>query len=205
MDVTDRRSVEHGIAAVREELGEIDVLVNNAGVAGNAHLDVVDESESDWDLTFDVNVKGVMRCVQTVVPSMRERRRGSIVNVASVAAHAGRHTSSPYAVSKAALHRYTTGLAAVLAEHGIRVNAVCPGAVWSGFQEGNIRAFLGTGDASADAVRDAFEERYAELIPLGRVQTAEEVGQAVAFLASDEARSITGQCLHVDGGMILRD
>lgn len=206
LDVSDRESVLAAVAEALRWRGGLDILVNNAGVAGNAHADVATDTEEDWDLTFEINVKGAVRCCQAVIPHLRERGAGSIVNIASVAAHAARRSVSPYAVSKSALLRYTTGLAVALAPAGIRVNAVCPGAVWSRFQQQNMTAFQGAAAPLDEGeLEEAFLQRYVDLIPMGRVQTPDDVGQAASFLASDHARNITGQCLHVDGGMILRD
>lgn len=206
MDVTDSPSIERALTRVAKKMDSIDLLVNNAAIPGNPHADIVDQSEQDWDETFDVNVKGAVRTSGFFIPQMREKGSGCIVNIASVAAHAARGSISPYAVSKAALLRYTTGLATALAPKGIRVNAVCPGAVWTPFQEVNIEAYIAAGGPTMrGTTKEVFEDRYRGLIPLGRTQTPEELGYAVAFLGSDRASSITGQCLHVDGGMIMRD
>lgn len=206
LDVTDAASVIAAFAVVTEALSRIDILVNNAGVSADPDRASTADREEDWDRTFAVNVKGTVRCCEAALPAMTARGYGRIVNLASMAGHAARRTGGAYAASKAAVLRYTKGLSAVTAAHGVTVNAVCPGAVWTRFQERDM-ANLGRSDprfAGLDA-ETVFRRRYADLIPTGRPQTPEEIGSAVAFLASDEARSITGQCLHIDGGAILRD
>jgi len=206
LDVTDQASVDTAAAAVLSRLDRLDILVNNAGVPADPHRPDGQDSEEDWDRTFAVNVKGAVRCCEAFVPSMRPRHYGKIINIASMAAHAARRTAGPYAASKAALLRYTKGLAVSLAPHGINVNAICPGAVWTPFQHADTAALqrdqpeLATLDP-----HEAFQRAYRDIIPLGRPQTPEDIGNTAAFLASEDARNITGQCIHVDGGAILRD
>jgi 3-oxoacyl-[acyl-carrier protein] reductase len=134
---------------------------------------------------------------------MQRRKYGRIVNIASIAGHSARGTGGAYSVSKAAVLRYTKGLAVEVAAWSITVNAVCPGAVWTGMQSGPFEHPERV-DPKLEGLSpyDAFLEYYRPFTPLGPPQTAEEVGSAVAFLASDDARNITGQCLHVDGGAI---
>jgi len=206
LDVTDQASVDTAAAAVLSQFDRLVILVNNAGVPADPHRPAGRDREEDWDRTFAVNVKGVVRCCEAFVPSMRPRRYGKIINIASMAAHAARRTAGPYPASKAALLRYTKGLAVSLAPDGINVNAICPGAVWTPFQHADTAARqrdqpeLATLDP-----HEAFQRAYRDIIPLGRPQTPEDIGNTAAFLASDDARNITGQCIHVDGGAILRD
>src|SRR5262249_30240636 len=143
---------------------------------------------------------------RAVAGHMKEQRYGKIVTIASIAGHAPRRLGGPYATSKAAVLRYTKGLAVELAPFNVNVNAVCPGAVWTPFQEaGTARREQADPALAALAPYDAFVEAYRPLIPLGRPQTPQDVAKAVAFLASDDASNITGQCLHVDGGAIISD
>ena len=188
MDVTDREQVAEAVSSAIDAFGQIDILVNNAGIGGSG----------DWERTFAVNVVGVVNCCEAVQPHMKERRYGKIVNIASMAGHSPRRLGGAYAASKAAVLRYTKGAAFELAPHNINVNAVCPGAIWTAFQQ----KFVVQG---ADDPYQAFLDRYTDTIPLGRPQSPGDVGKAVAFLVSDDAGNITGQCLHVDGGAILRD
>jgi NAD(P)-dependent dehydrogenase (short-subunit alcohol dehydrogenase family) len=206
LDVTDLASVRDAVTGIQSRWGGVDILVNNAGVAADPERADGDDDELDWDRTFAVNVRGTVRCCEAWLPGMRERRYGKIVNVASMAGHAQRRTNSAYATSKAAVLRYTKGLAMQLAADQINVNAVCPGAVWTEFQRRDMAATRRqVGAPDDESLEDFFEAYYAPVIPLGRRQTPQDIGKAVAFLASDDADSITGQCLHVDGGAILHD
>jgi len=199
LDVSSSDSVDRAFSTVVHRWGGLDILVNNAGI-GHARAGV---AESDWDATFEVNVMGTVRCSEAALPGMKEQRYGRVVNIASIAGHSARGTGGAYGVSKAAVLRYTKGLAVEVAPWSITVNAVCPGAVWTGMQS--------TGFERPEEVElrlaglspyDAFVEYYRPITPLEPPQTAEEVGKAVAFLVSADAPSITGQCLHVDGGAV---
>jgi NAD(P)-dependent dehydrogenase (short-subunit alcohol dehydrogenase family) len=202
LDVASWDSVEAAVAAVLSRWGRVDILVNNAGVGptGVSKDEYVDEH---WDVAFDVNVKGAVRCCTAVLPTMRSRQYGKIVNIASISGHSSRGAAGAYGVSKAALLRYTNSLAVEVAPFSVNVNAVCPGAVWTGLQETGFKRpeDIDPQLASMEPY-DAFVAYYRNIIPLGRIQSAEDVGKAVAFLASDDAANITGQCLHVDGGVI---
>jgi NAD(P)-dependent dehydrogenase (short-subunit alcohol dehydrogenase family) len=206
LDVTDPVSAQRAVQQVVSERGALDILVNNAGVLSAPGRLSDQDNEEDWDVTFAVNVKGVVHCCDAAVPHMRERSYGKIINIASQAGHAARRTTGAYAASKAAVLRYTKGLAVALAPHNINVNAICPGAVWTRFQERNVllRQRQDPSLAQVDPEK-LFHEHYESMIPLGRPQTAEDIGKMAAFLASEDARNVTGQCIHVDGGVILRD
>ena len=125
MDVTDREQVEEAMSSAIDALGQVDILVNNAGIGG----------AGDWERTFAVNVVGVVNSCEAVLPHMKERRYGKIINIASMAGHAPRRLGGAYAASKAAVLRYTKGAAFELAPSNINVNAVCPGAIWTAFQQ----------------------------------------------------------------------
>jgi NAD(P)-dependent dehydrogenase (short-subunit alcohol dehydrogenase family) len=197
MDVTSADSVRAGFASALEAFeGRLDILVNNAGVGAG-------DDEDGWRTTFDVNVHGIVRCCEAALAAMRPRRYGKIVNIASISGHSARGSAGAYGTSKAAVLRYTKGLAVDEAPNDINVNAVCPGAVWTDMQR---RSFARPEEVHPSlgglAPYDAFVAYYRPLTPLGRVQTPDDVGKTVAFLASDDAAQITGQCVHVDGGAI---
>lgn len=137
---------------------------------------------------------------------MRERKYGKIINIASMAGHAPRRSAGAYAASKAAVLRHTKGLAASLAPHNINVDAICPGAVWTRFQEtGALPTQRRDPSLARKDPEQMFREQYDAVIPLGRPQTPEDSGKMAAFLVSEDARNVTGQCIHVDGGAIVRD
>lgn len=199
LDVGSDESVRAAFAHIEERFGRIDIIVNNAGIGGARPG--VDESE--WDGTYQVNVLGTVRCTEAALPGMRERRYGKIVNVSSISGHSARGSSGAYGVSKAGVLRYTKGLAVEIAEWSININAVCPGAVWTGMQAASFARPEEIDPTYAGMEpHEAFIAYYAPLTPMRRPQQPEEVGRAIAFLASDDAASITGQCLHVDGGAI---
>jgi meso-butanediol dehydrogenase/(S,S)-butanediol dehydrogenase/diacetyl reductase len=189
-DVRLARDGERAVAAALDHAGRLDILVNNAGVIyRNRTVDVLTEAE--WDETFDVNVKGAFLMTRAALPALRASR-GTIVNVASYAGLVGFAGAAAYAASKAALVNFTRSLALDHAREGIRVNAVCPGSVDTDMIREAWKAFP---DPAAAQV--AWEEKH----PLGRIATPDEVAAAIAFLASDDARFITGTALPVDGGI----
>jgi D-sorbitol dehydrogenase (acceptor) len=199
LDVSEQQSVAETFARVYAEWEALDILVNNVGIGGaRPGMD-----ESDWEGTFHVNLLGTVRCTEAALPRMKQRGSGRIINIASISGHSARGTGGAYSVSKAAVLRYTKGLAVEVAPWSVTVNAVCPGAVWTGMQSTPFDNPEQVDPKLAGlSPYEAFLEYYRPITPLAPPQTAEEVGSAVAYLASDDARNITGQCLHVDGGAI---
>jgi meso-butanediol dehydrogenase/(S,S)-butanediol dehydrogenase/diacetyl reductase len=197
VDVTDEASVAALVDGALERDGRIDILVNNAGVSKS--LPFVDIDEAEWDRVFDVNVKGVFLACRAVVPHMVERRAGKIVNVASMVGKEAIPLFVHYSASKFAVIGLTQGLAKELAEHDINVNAVCPGVVRTPLWE----PLLDQLSATKGITREAAFDEFIAGVPLGRPQTPEDIGEVVAFLASDQARNMTGQGINVTGGMQL--
>ena len=216
LDVAKRDSAVAAVKKALHTFGNIDILVNNASVVSapksTSHEDGMDTDE-DWQVVFAVNVLGPVHCCEAILPHMRERRYGKIINIGSVAAHAGRPPRvaglgypNAYPVSKAALLRYTKALVHQVSAFNINVNAICPSMVWTPSVRRSIEEMIRLSPELANKdPHDVYLEMRRAEVPLGREQAPEEIGKMAAFLASEDARNVTGQCIHVDGGMILRD
>ena len=189
-DVTVEADVARAIREVTDRDGRVDVLVNNAGV--NAYFDAAAMTEAEWDAVFAVDLKGAWLCVKHVLPAMRARHAGSIVNIASIHATLTIAGMFPYAAAKSGLVGLTRSLALDLAPDGIRVNAVSPG--WTRTQL--IEEWFARQPDPAAA-----EASILRVHPLRRIATPMEVANLVAFVASDEASAITGASLAVDCGL----
>jgi meso-butanediol dehydrogenase / (S,S)-butanediol dehydrogenase / diacetyl reductase len=199
LDVTDVSSVERACDAACTELGPLSVWVSNAGVSSMRPF--VDLTEEDWDFNLGVNAKGVFLCGQVAARRFIEQRSGgAIVNTASMAAKWG---AAPYlahyVASKFAVVGLTQAMAAELARYGVRVNCVCPGFVATSMQERELAWESELRGTSVDEVRDM----WIAATPLGRIETPQDVALAVAFLASDDARFVTGEALAVNGGAFM--
>lgn len=199
LDVTDDDSVREGVRTALARLNRIDILVNNAGVVQDHVGD--ETTESDFDRCYEVNLKGIWRVTRALLPHFLERGGGKVVNIASIAGRRGGNPLVPYSASKAAALSLTQSLAGELGPHNVNVNAVCPGLLWTPMWEKLEGIFRR--DTAADVVseRAAFDAFIETRCPLRREQTPEDIGHAVVFLASEEARNITGQALNVDGGI----
>ena len=193
-DVRDAAQIAAMVQAALDRFGKIDVLVNNAGVISVAP--VVAMTEEQWDLVLDVNVKGTFLCSKAVAPHMIERRSGRIVNLSSQAGKRGSPGVAHYCASKFAVIGFTQSLAQELGQFNVTVNAVCPGEVDSAmWQDHLLPALAALGGSSKE---EAWEQFMKQRVPLGRPQTAEDIGQAVVFLC--QADNITGESINVTGG-----
>nr|WP_207232491.1 SDR family oxidoreductase [Micromonospora kangleipakensis] len=189
-DVADAASVDAALAQVDAAFGGVDIVVNNAGVSAVGGVDANDDAE--WHRVLDINVVGVARVSRAALPYLRRSRHAAIVNISSVVARAGLPNRVLYSATKGAVHAMTLAMAADLIGDGIRVNCVCPGTVDTPW----VARLLAT-SADPDGERRRLEARQ----PTGRLVTAEEVADAVHYLASPAAAATTGSALAVDGGM----
>jgi NAD(P)-dependent dehydrogenase (short-subunit alcohol dehydrogenase family) len=196
-DVGDLRDIDRMVRQTLDEFGQIDILLNNAGVTRRA--DIMELTEEDWDRIHRVNAKGVFFCLQRVAREMIPRRSGRIVNIASIAGKGYEGTSNAaYAASKGAVISLTKTAAQQLGRHNINVNSVCPGVTRTALSEANLHI-----RAQQEGVTvEEMERRRADVIPLKRANDPEDIAAMVVFLASAGARNITGQCFNVDGGLI---
>jgi acetoin reductase-like protein len=196
-DVAHPEESQAAVATALETFGRLDVLVNNAGVVRSRPLLAI--TEADWDRTFSVNARGLFFCLQAAGRELARCGGGSIVNIASIAGRWGRPMLADYAASKAAVISLTQSAALALAPQRVRVNAVCPGVVDTPMWAQIDREW---GEAVGAKPAEVLAGRVAA-IPLGRIQTPEDVAGLVAFLASDEGAYITGQAINVCGGLQL--
>ena len=201
-DVTDRGSIEKMTADVVSRFGQIDILVNDAGVGGaKGWHEHPAPREEDWDLTFNVNVKGLVLTSQAVAEHMKARRYGKIVNIASIAGRVGRPPYPHYSVSKASVINWTQAHAQELAPQNINVNAVCPGLLWAPlWSELAQRMQALNPELRGLSHREVFERMVDQMVPMKKEQTPDDIGKLTAFLASDDAHQITGQAINIDGG-----
>ncbi len=203
-DVTKQSEFEALYERVKKELGKIDILVNNAGTASRPGNPFTNNTEEDWDLVWKVNVKSIFFACKAIAPYFIERRAGKIVNIASIAGTMNSPNMPPYSVSKMGVVTFTKVVAKEMAQHNVNVNAICPGMLWTSFwQETAERLVKAGGPHAGMTPRQVFEARVIAVIPMKREQTPDDIGNAAVFLASDEARNITGQALHVDGGVVM--
>jgi NAD(P)-dependent dehydrogenase (short-subunit alcohol dehydrogenase family) len=215
-DVAVPEEVERAIGAVVERLGGLDILVNNAG-AGRVPLDptitrptggggrVDDLSPESWDEQLSQNLRTTFLATRAAAPHLKARGGGAIINIASIAGLVASPTLPAYAAAKAGVISLSKSLALDYAPQNIRVNAICPGFLWTRAWEGLATGLKQAVPHYADREpRDIFLEVVKRGVPLGREQTPADIGELAAFLASDAARNITGQWIAVDGGTTLR-
>jgi 3-oxoacyl-[acyl-carrier protein] reductase len=186
VNVASEKEVAGFVARALDDTGRIDVLVNNAGITRDGLL--VRMKESDWEDVLNINLKGTFLCIKAVTKPMMKQRYGRIINVSSVVGVSGNPGQANYVASKAGIIGLTKGVAKELASRNITANVVAPGYIET--------------DMTAD-LADKAKEAMVSQIPLGRPGTAEDIAAAVVFLASDKAAYITGQILHVSGGMYM--
>lgn len=196
-DLADRRAPASLVAQVEKQLGPVEILVNNAGVGSSADpKPVVDFDDAFWDLSLAVNLTAPYLLCKTVLPGMVRRKQGRIITVASIAGKIGTLHGAAYAASKHGVLGLTRTLALEVADHGITVNAICPGPVHTRMNDHRIEY-----DARRRGV--SFEEQERIQTPLGRRLEPDEIAPLAVFLASDAARGVTGQAYNVCGGVLM--
>src|SRR5580693_4820279 len=196
LDMRSTPAVEALARDVTQAMGPLDILVNCAGFVH--HGTVLDCSESDWDFSFDLNVKSMHRTLRAFLPGMAEEKRGSIVNISSaVSSIRGVPNRYVYGATKAAIIGLTKSVAIDFIRQGVRANAICPGTIETPSLDGRVADLSRASSRPLEKVRQDFIERQ----PMGRLGTSAEVAALAVFLASDEASYITGQAHLVDGGM----
>ena len=193
VDVTDSQSCLEAIETTISSFGQIDVLINNAGVVDSGPIESF--SEQSWDRIFDVNTKGIFLMSKAGVPELKNSDNACIINTASIAGKSGYANMSAYCGSKFAAIGITQSLASELAPEGIRVNAICPGMVGTAMWLDHL---LPTNAVEHSQKNEEFEKMMQERIPLGRSQTPEDMGEAALYLAT--AKNVTGISLSVSGG-----
>jgi 3-oxoacyl-[acyl-carrier protein] reductase len=186
VNICNFREVHEGVQKCLNNLGKIDILVNNAGITRDALL--LRMKESDFDQVLSVNLKGTFNCTKAVIPSMLKKRWGRIISISSVIGIIGNKGQANYAASKAGIIAFTKSVAKEVATRGITCNCIAPGYIETEMTRG-----------LSEEVKNA----YRKLIPIPRLGAPEDVANLVLFLASDDSSYITGQVIHVDGGMVM--
>jgi 3-oxoacyl-[acyl-carrier protein] reductase len=190
LDITEEQSAEQFVARTLDTFGRLDVLVNNVG--GNRRKLFEETTDADWQSIMDMNLNAHIKLSRAVIPLMKKQRAGSVIFISSIfGRESGGATLSIYNTTKAAMISLAKVMAVELAPHKIRVNSVAPG---------SIRFPGGSWDKRCIEKPDEMKEFIARELPLGRFGTVEEVGNLVAFLASEKASLITGTCINIDGG-----
>ena len=186
LNVNDNTSIADLISTISNNHGDIDVLVNNAGITKDTLL--MRMSDDDWDSVIQTNLKSVYKLSQAVLKPMMKKRSGRIINISSVVGHMGNAGQVNYAATKAGIAGFTKSLAQELGSRNITVNCVAPGFIDTDMTKG---------------LNDEHKEKLISLIPLSRLGNPEDVAKAVCFLASDDSSYITGETIHVNGGMLM--
>lgn len=186
LDVNDSAQIEETLKTISAQYGDVSILVNNAGITRDTLL--MRMKDEDWDAVISTNLSSVFRMSQAVLRPMMKARTGRIISISSVVGHMGNAGQANYAAAKAGMTGFTKSLAAEVGSRGITVNCVAPG-------------FIDT-DMTSE-LPDAIKSKMLERIPLGRLGAVHEIAATVAFLASSNAAYITGETIHVNGGMLM--
>lgn len=203
LDVTSRESVKHMVKTTVETFHGVDILVNIAGVSGSGDFSAFNElTEEQWDITYNVNLKGQVFCCQAVYDIFRKQGHGKIVNVSSVAAKIPTPAIPHYGASKAASVSLTRSLAHDMARFNVNVNGVCPGWIWTPIYSENPSLDKRAAKAGL-TTREMFDNTVKRMVPFRREQTEADIAYTIMFLCSEAARNITAQNINVDGGAVM--
>jgi len=186
LNVNENKSIDDLIKHIEENYGHIDILVNNAGITKDALL--MKMKEEDWDEVMNTNLKSVFKLSQSVIRKMMKNRYGRIINISSVVGYSGNAGQTNYTSAKAGMSGFTKSLAQEVGTRGITVNCVAPG-------------FIDT--EMTQSLPEEYKNQLIRKIPLGKLGSPNDIANAVAFLASDKASYITGETLHINGGMLM--
>ena len=186
LNVKDRTSIETLISNIEENYGDIDILINNAGVTKDNLL--MKMKEEDWDEVINTNLKSVFKLSQSLIRKMIKNRYGRIINISSVVGYSGNAGQANYAASKSGISGFTKSLAQEVGSRGVTVNCIAPG-------------FIDT--EMTQSLPDDHKNQLLSKIPLGKLGTPEDIANAVSFLVSDKANYITGETIHINGGMLM--
>ena len=211
-DVRSPAQVEELVEKTIAEMGALDILVCSHGVSGMTHrehdpdepITLEGITEDDWDLTLDVNLKGVFLCNRAATPHFKKQNGGKIINVSSVGGRRGNPQLFAYSISKAGVIALSQALAQQLAPYNVNVNTICPGIIYTPMWQAGAELLAKMDPRFKDldiSGKDALDFMVQMVIPFKRMQTPEDIGNTAVFLASDEAKEITGQAINVCGGM----
>ena len=197
VDITNKNSAEAMVDTTERQLDPVDILVNCAGVSYiTAFLEC---SQEIWDKTIDINLKGTFNCCQAVIRKMLPRKKGCIINMSSQSGKSGNSHYAAYCASKFGIIGLTQSLAVEFAKENIRINALCPGFVFTAMWEDMISDYAAKRNMKEDEVLPYLKSR----IPLGRLCSEQDVADTAVFIASDKASYITGQAINISGGAIM--
>ncbi len=214
VDVTDANQVEQLVKDTLSTFGKIDILVNNVGgghsepgsggAISTKGSGVVDFDDEDWDVAYTMNLKSAIYLCKAVVPHMKAQKSGKIINISSIAGKIGDDIRMPYSTMKGAVIIFSRALAREMAKDNVNVNCICPGLIYTPLWERDATQLIHMDPKYKNykGPRDVFLS-YVRRSALGREQTAEDIGRMVVFLASEDARNITGQSINVDSGIVM--
>jgi len=206
VDVVRPGDIDDALRKTQSDLGPIDHLVHSAATgSGKFGFPFLNLTPDDWSRVLDVNIMGMTRIAHAIAPEMMQRRRGTMIFVASVAGQIGSQTDPPYSASKAANINFAQCLAKDLAPHGVRVNSVCPGMVQTPLNRAIWQAWH---DQQPPESRKSYDdwagEKVKSVVPLGQWQQPADIADMIVFLSSRRASHVTGQTINVDGGYVIR-